>query len=181
MSFTIRPATESDIAPLAAIHNRGWQEAGKGIVDQDYLDHLRVEDRAADWKRWLEKGDQQVLLAATDFAEPAGFISFGPLRTPPPGMSPIRPLYGSEVYALYILPSCWRQGLGRLLLRQAAERLAEQKKNSLCLWVMEKNKRANVFYKALGGQRCGKHEVQIGPSRVREVCYGWRDTAQLLA
>ena len=101
--------------------------------------------------------------------------------TPPPGMSPVRPLYTAEILALYILPACWRQGLGRQLMAQAALRLQEKKHKSLCLWVLEKNMRGNAFYKALGGQRCGKKPVTIGTQTLTDVCYGWRDTAPLQA
>ena len=69
----------------------------------------------------------------------AGFVNFGKIKTAPPGMSPIRPLYSGEIYALYILPAYWRQGLGTLLIGQAAQELTLMKHKSLCLWVLEKN------------------------------------------
>ena len=49
------------------------------------------------------------------------------------------------------------------------------KHKSMCLWVLEKNERAVSFYKKLGGERCGKKEIEIGKSKVKEVCFGWRN------
>ncbi len=179
--FTIRPALESDIPVLAHIHVQGWKDAYKGIVDQDYLDSLKEEDRVKDWRNIFSNEEVSRLIAQTEDGRPAGFISFGKLKTPPPGSSPIRPLYSSEIYALYILGDYWGQGLGINLMKQAATRLRELKHPSLCLWVMEGNERAIAFYKKRGGQRCGKKQVDIGPTKGRnDLCFGWRDISVLI-
>ena len=74
----------------------------------------------------------------------------------------------------------WRQGLGRLLMREAASGLAAMKHESLCLWVLQKNKRAAEFYKALGGQRCGRMSIEVGGRTLEDVAFGWRNTRELL-
>jgi ribosomal protein S18 acetylase RimI-like enzyme len=177
--MTIFPATAGDISDLASIHAEGWKATYAGLVDRAFLDSLSVERRAAEWRAWLAAGDMQVLLARQD-GHPAGFISFGRLKTPPPGMSPIRPLYGSEVYAIYLLPEYWRRGIGAALMRAAAETLKGQKQTSLCLWVIEQNTRAQAFYDRLGGQRIGKKPTDIGGKKFTEICYAWRDTQTLI-
>lgn len=174
--LNIRLASAADANDLAHIHVEGWRASYAGLVDQAFLDGLDKEKRAADWVKWLGEGTE-ALIAHDDADNPAGFISFNRLMTPPPGMSPVRPLYTSEILAIYILPDYWRQGLGKQLMRAAAARLKEKKHKSLCLWVLEKNARGNAFYKALGGQRCGKKDVTIGNQKLVDVCYGWRDTS----
>jgi GNAT superfamily N-acetyltransferase len=141
---------------------------------------LDEESRAADWRNWLGEGKTQAQIARDENGAPAGFVSYGPLRTPPPGMSQIRPLYSSEIYALYILPAYWRQKLGTQLMGAAALHLRTLRHRSLCLWVLERNKRAVTFYKARGGQRCGKKEVEIGGAALTDIAMGWRDTVPLL-
>lgn len=170
----IRSCTPDDAIDLAHIHIEGWRASYSGLVDQSFLDTLDKDKRAQDWAKWLGEGTE-ALIAHDDHDKAAGFISFNRLMTPPPGMSPVRPLYTSEILALYILPDYWRQGLGRQLMKQAALGLKEKKHKSLCLWVLEKNSRGNAFYKALGGQRCGKKDVVIGNQKLTDVCYGWRD------
>lgn len=172
----IRPAIIADAADLAHIHIEGWRASYGGLVEQSFLDALDKDKRQADWVKWLGEGTES-LIAHDETDKPAGFIAFNKLMTPPPGMSPIRPLYTSEILAIYILPDYWRQGLGKKLMKAAAERLKERKHKSLCLWVLEKNARGNAFYKALGGQRCGKKDVTIGNQKLTDVCYGWRDTS----
>ncbi len=178
--MNIRPATETDISDLASIHVAGWRAAYGGLVDQAYLDAADADEKAAQWRQWFADGETATLIARDEANKAAGFVSFGRLRTPPPGMSPIRPLYSAEIYALYLLPDVWRQGLGRRLLGEAARALKDRKHKSLCLWVLDGNRRANDFYKALGGQRIGKKQVEIGGKLLPEAAYGWRDTAVLL-
>lgn len=178
-TISIHAATVADAETLARIHVAGWRAAYAGLVPQDYLDELREVEKAADWRRYFGDEAMTALIAEREGA-PAGFVGFGRLRTPPPGSSPIRPQYPAEVYALYLLPEHWRHGVGRALLREAALRLKEKRQTALCLWVMEKNVRANAFYKALGGQRIGKKQVEVGGRMLTEACYGWRDTTALI-
>lgn len=178
MSLDIRQAEEDDAGTIAALHVAGWQGAYGGIVDQAYLDSMSVEEREAQWKEWLP--GNTTLIAYQD-EQPTGFISFGQVQTAPPGQSGIRPLYVSEIYALYILPEHFRQGAGRALMHEAASRLLEDKKKSLCLWVLDKNDRGKKFYDALGGQRIGKQMIDIGPTKAKEICYGWRDISVLIS
>lgn len=176
---TIRPAAPPDIDALAHIHDQGWRAAYGGAVDPGYLDSVTLDMRRADWARWLTEKDMQTAVALDASGTPCGFVSYGRLRTPPPGSSPIRPLYSGEIYGLYVLPAAWRQGTGTRLMEAAAEGLAAQRHKSLCLWVLEKNANAAAFYKARGGQRCGNKDIMVGPSAVRDVCFGWRDSAIL--
>lgn len=179
MSLTIRQATEADIPDIAKIHVAGWQGAYGGIVDQGYLDDFTVEMRIPKWKERFDSGESNALIAYID-NKAVGFVDFGPLRTPPAGMSKIRPLYSSEIYALYLMPECFRQGIGTSLMKASVEKLKEQKHQSLCLWVLKDNKRSCAFYDAMGGQRVGKKMIEIGPTKAKEVCYGWRDIGGIL-
>ena len=114
----------------------------------------------------------------SDSGTPMGFVNYGRVRTPLPGSSPIRPLYSGEIYAIYVLGAYWRQGVGTSLMTEAVQGLRAMKHKSMCLWVLEKNDRAGSFYKRHGGERCGKKDIEIGSSRVKEICFGWRDTAK---
>jgi ribosomal protein S18 acetylase RimI-like enzyme len=175
----IRTATPNDIPALARIQVEGWRGAYAGIVPQDFLDALDPAVKETDWRRWFAETHMTVLIGGEDGDE--GFCCYGQLRTPIPGMSPFRPAYGAEIYSLYVLPSAWRKGLGTALVREAARRLSAERQQGLCLWVVEKNKRAVSFYKKLGGQRCANREIEIAGVTLKELCYGWRDIRGLCA
>ena len=175
----IRQATQSDIPDIAEIHVAGWQGAYGGIVDQDYIDSKTVENRIETWASIFQKNESDILLAQLD-GESVGFISYGSLRTPPAGMSKIRPLYSSEIYALYLIPNFYRQGVGTALIQEAVMQLKIKKHQSMCLWVLKDNKRGCSFYEAVGGQRVGKKVLEMGRTNVKEVCYAWRDIDEVL-
>ena len=162
----IREATTADIPDIAKIHVAGWHGAYGGIVDQGYLDEFTVEMRIEKWKEHFDKGESNALLAHVD-GEAVGFVDYGSLKTPPAGMSKIRPLYSSEIYALYLMPEFYRQGVGTALIKEAVGKLKD-------------NKRGCSFYDSIGGQRVGKKIIEIGPTKAKEVCYGWRDTSMIL-
>ncbi|MGB1076942.1 MAG: GNAT family N-acetyltransferase [Bdellovibrionales bacterium] len=174
MSFYIADATSEEIPILGVLHLEGWHSAYEGAVDQAFLDSLSVHEREEGWAKWLSNPDIHAAIAYVN-DHPVGFVSYGKVETMPPGQSAIRPQYTCEVLALYILPDYWKQGIGKKLMVYAVEKLKEDRHSGLCLWVLDKNKNACGFYEKLGGQRIGKHMIEIGPSKVKEVCYGWRD------
>ena len=176
--FTIRPVTDNDIPVIASLHIEGWKGAYGGIVDQGYLDSLTVEKRTEDWKAWRAAGESDVFIGEVD-GRPAGFVVTGRTKTPPPGSSPIRPSHSGEIYALYLHPDYWRQGLGTALIKHAARHLKEGKHSSICLWVLDANARAKSFYEKMGGQKLGAKMIEIGPNTLKEICYGWKDTSAL--
>lgn len=176
----IRKATQDDIPAIAALHIEGWKGAYGGIVDQTYLDSLTVEQRTKDWQGWMAAGESEVFLAEAE-GRPAGFVVIGRTKTPPPGSSPIRPSHSGEIYALYLHPAFWRRGIGTALIKHAARELKERKHSAVCLWVLDANVRAKSFYEKMGGQKIGNKMIEIGPSNLKEICYGWKDTAALRA
>lgn len=175
---TIRPATTVDIPAIAELHIEGWKGAYGGIVDQGYLDSLSVEQRVKDWQGWMKAGESHTFIAEEE-GHAAGFVTIGRTKTPPPGSSPIRPSHSGEIYALYLRPDFWRKGIGAALLKHAAKELKDRKHTAICLWVLDANARAKSFYEKMGGQKLGGKMIKIGPSSLKEICYGWRDTATL--
>lgn len=174
MTIIIKTATKSDIPEISELHVIGWQTSGEGVVDPRYLSDLKASDRVSEWEKHFQEDELDVLLAF-EGEECVGFVNYGPLRTAPPGMSKIRPAYSSEIYAIYLNPKYFRQGVGTKLFKEAIKHLREKKHQSVCLWVLKGNKRACAFYDKFGGQRIGKKDVEIGPTKTKDICYGWRD------
>jgi L-amino acid N-acyltransferase YncA len=104
----------------------------------------------------------------------AGFASGGPQRSELPG-------YKAELYAIYLLPTCQRQGLGRRLVRAVAAQFAAHELRSMVVWVFEANERARRFYEQLGGRRVGTAQFELGGVALQEVAYGWPEVDALSA
>ncbi|MCW2910568.1 MAG: hypothetical protein JWL68_5357 [Actinomycetia bacterium] len=163
----IRPATAGDATQIALVHVRSWQEAYRGLVPQDYLDHLDPADRVARWRRHIQGTDWSrsgVLVApagdepagftpagdepagATPApAELAGFVSYGPSRD-----EDADPAVVGEVSTIYVLAEAWGRGLGRRLMSGAVEHLTSAGYSQATLWVLPANARARRFYAAVG-------------------------------
>lgn len=179
MTLFIREATIDDIPAIARIHVPAKQKSYAVAVDNDYLQSFTFKEYEEIWKNYMAAADAKQYLALFD-DQPAGVISFGRLRTPPPGTSRIRPLYAGEIFGIHVHPDYWQKGVGKALLKKASQDLSEEKVFSLCLWVIAGNKNAISFYEHMDGQRVGKRIIEIGPSKVKELCYGWRDISVIL-
>lgn len=173
--FILKSATPDDATTIATLHVAGWHGAYGGIVDAEHLANFSVPTWTEKWQKILQDDTCRILLAHDNKGHPAGFCHYGRLLTPPPGQSNIRPQYTAEIFALYLTPDFYRQGLGRQLIRHAAQDLIAQRHQGLALWVLAQNTRACSFYSAMGGQRIGSKDAQIGSKSYKEVCYGWRD------
>lgn len=70
--------------------------------------------------------------------------------------------YG-EIWGIYLLPSFWRQGIGKELLNWGVKNLQDQGYDRISLWVLEKNINARKFYERMGFEHDGTvKELNIG-------------------
>src|SRR5262245_29067734 len=139
----IRPARLEDARAIAAIHVRSWQVAYQGIVPSSYLDSLSVEERERDWRQALEQGTPETWVAAVD-ENVLGWSAASRIRDSDAAPSTV------EVWAIYVDPLYWRQGIGQLLSRKAEEQLAVSGFSEITLWVFKDNAQAIAFYESNG-------------------------------
>src|SRR5262249_38622008 len=151
----LRLATIEDAETIASIHVRSWQTAYEGIDPAQFLAALSIQERANMWRIVISEHHGIVLLAASTHGE-VGFISFGPSRDEDGRKK-------AEIYAIYVLPQFWHQGIGRELLDEAEWRLEGQHFVAFTLWVLEENAQARRFYEARGFRLDGnRKEDTIG-------------------
>ncbi|MBI5666733.1 MAG: GNAT family N-acetyltransferase [Chloroflexi bacterium] len=105
---TVRVAVPDDAPAIARVHVDSWRSTYAGIVPQAFLDGLTYEGREAMWRGNLTNPERQsVLLVAEDEnGQPVGFTVGGPGRDEQSD-------YDAELYAIYLLPECQGQGIGR--------------------------------------------------------------------
>lgn len=120
-----------------------------------------------------DSGGRFILVADDATAGVSGFAAAGPERS---GDA----TYRGEIYAIYVLPSHQRRGLGDSLVRAVASRLAAASTTSMLLWVLEANAPARAFYEALGGIFVRTKSIDIVGQTLTEVGYGWPDLGALL-
>ena len=163
---TLRPLTEADLADIAHIHVRIWQETYRGQMDQSYLDSL---DPAAGLARWQEgyhknknNPDYGTLIARID-GDAVGFISYGPSR----GDNAPSPF---EIYAINILQAHTGQGLGYEMFQTVADILRHKGCTATYLWVLSTNENASRAYVRWGGKirKDITKDLVIGPHTYTE-------------
>jgi ribosomal protein S18 acetylase RimI-like enzyme len=161
----IRDAGLADAAVIAQIRVDSWRVAYAGLMPEEFLAGLSVEEGKANWSRALSsiQPDRAVLVVEQD-GTPCGFAAFGPSR----GGDPVE----GEIFAIYLRPEAWRRGLGAGLMSAAVGRLTEIGYRAAILWVLDSNDRARRFYEAMGwaGTREEKIDHAFG-SPLREVAY----------
>ena len=169
----VREARCADAAGVARVHVESWRTTYRGIVPDDFLAGLSVEQRERHWARVLcGAGGGEFVYVAEEDGQIVGFASGGPERSGDP-------IHKGELYAIYVLNTHQRRGLGRSLTRAVAERLARGGMRSMLVWVLAANPWRR-FYEALGGRQVYVKPVEIGGITLDEVAYGWTDVTRLV-
>ena len=148
---------------IATIRVEAWRAAYRGIVPDEYLRTLSIEQRHARWRQILEAGES--VLVAEDGDKAVGWISAARSRDVD------APQSTGEIWAVYVDPGHWGKGIGRALCAAAEEELRRQGFTEVTLWVLKDNERAQHFYVSTGLVRdaCEDRIVQLRGKALREV------------
>ena len=150
----VRVATFTDARVIAEVHVASWKAAYRGLVAQELLDALSVDERERQWIEYLE--GVRVLVVDDDDNGIAGFVAFDEPT--------------ADVKALYVAPERFGTGVGSVLLRAAHEQLQAAGRDEVALWVFTDNAAARAFYTAHGyapdgatatNARTGLEEVRL--------------------
>lgn len=155
MTDRIRAAVPADGAAVAALHVDGWQVGFRGLVSDEHLASLSVEDHTRGWTAALTDG-AHIRLFERD-SDPVGFVLVEPSSDPD--------LAGTagELTCLYVRSDSWRDGIGGHLVDAAVAALNELGFRELALWVYRDNTRARRFYDKHGWQPDGTSRTDTRP------------------
>ncbi|MFP5227749.1 MAG: N-acetyltransferase family protein [Acidobacteriota bacterium] len=162
--MNIRPAEPKDASAIARVHLASWKTTYPGIIPQEYIDGLRVENGIARWQIELS-GRKATVLVAEDRRGVFGFIAGGAIEHPVDG-------YQGELGAIYLLASHQRKGAGAALVRHLARDLRQQGFANMAVWALEANP-ACAFYRRLGGVQVAEQTIEIGGKALPELAFGW--------
>ena len=143
-SYSVRPAIARDAKAIAEIHVATWQAAYQDLMPDDYLKKMTLEKRQAYWSEAIEYSEPQLLVAA-EGEKIVGFVGYDRSRDPK-----TRSTVG-EIWAIYVLPSHWGQGVGVALWDGARDGLKEEGCTQVTIWVLLRNERALQFCELAAG------------------------------
>ena len=153
----VRPAAVRDARAVAEVHVRSWQWAYRGLMPDEYLESLSVEQREGTWRTRLAGNNHGVVVATDEAGSVVGFASIGVCRDDDA-------VEGTgELEAIYVTQEVAGTGTGRALVDAATRSLKAAGFIRATLWVLETNDRARSFYERAGwlwdGAR-SDHQVQ---------------------
>jgi ribosomal protein S18 acetylase RimI-like enzyme len=175
----IRPATPADAEALARIHVDTWKSDYRGIVPDDYLAALSVNNRGdlvndeerRDYRAMIQDTANDVFVAEQPHAGVVAFSAGGPFRDRGYRLTGS---FAGELYYVYVDTRYRERGLGTDLVKAVAGGLLNRGVASMMVWVFE-GYRAASLYERLGGKVVGRREVTLGGKRLSDIAYGWKD------
>jgi RimJ/RimL family protein N-acetyltransferase len=169
-AVVVREASADDGSAIARVHIHAWQVAYAHIFPSEALDGLSsgLDRRAAFRRETIDAGHARTYtLVCQDGDRIVGFASIGPTRD-----VDLDPEQVGELYAIYVLPEAWGQGVGQALMRELVNRLQDDRFSEAILWVLEDNPRTRRFYELAGWRLDGADKDDtIFDTSVREVRY----------
>jgi ribosomal protein S18 acetylase RimI-like enzyme len=142
-TVTIVQATVDDARAIAEVHVHSWQQAYRGLLPDEYLALLSIDQREQFWVDVLTNRQSEVMLAIVK-GTVTGFISYAASRD---NAAKTRK---AEILALYIDPVYSHKGIGKALWQSCRDKLNSDGYQSVALWVVIGNTRASEFYEAQG-------------------------------
>ena len=134
----IRQAEKEDVRQIAEILVEDWQTAYRGIMDDDFLDSLSVDQRYE-----IEVKRYEKYVVAAEGNEVLGYAWLEPTEDEPADC---------EVIALYVRYSKRNKGTGKLLMQYAFDYFRSIGRKKMIIWCLKGNDEARRFYEEVGGK-----------------------------
>ena len=158
--LTVRPARVEDVAQMARVNVRSWQEAYRGLMPDAVLDDPGfVTARERFWTVALT--DERYRANRVAVAEREGELVGIAMSGPPLDADAA---WARQLYVLYVYAAEYGTGAGATLLEAVVD-----PEESVALWVADPNPRAQAFYRKHGFVTDGATQVEDGVHEIRMV------------
>ena len=158
-SLTVRPARVEDVAQMARVNVRCWQETYRGLMSDAVLDDPGLlAARRQFWKAALV--DERYRENRVAVAERDGRLVGIAMSGPPLAAG----AWARQLYVLYVRAAEHGLGAGPTLLAAVVD-----PDEPATLWVADPNPRAQAFYRKHGFVPDGAVQVEGGVGEIRMV------------
>jgi ribosomal protein S18 acetylase RimI-like enzyme len=152
----VRAAVPEDARRFAEIHVAAWKVAYKGLIEQETIDALSIEEKVISWLKVLTSPNPGTRITVCELnGVVVAWSTHGPCRD---GNDRLRlgEVAEGEIHGLYAHPDAWGVGAGAALLSDALEYLDRLWPSSV-VWVLTKNSRARLCYERAGFKVVKEH------------------------
>ncbi|MFC7530896.1 GNAT family N-acetyltransferase [Actinoplanes sp. GCM10030250] len=158
--LTVRPARVEDVAQMARVNVRCWQETYRGLMPDAVLDDPGfVAARERFWTAALT--DERYHANRAAVAERDGEVIGIAMSGPPLDAATA---WTRQLYVLYVRAAEHGRGAGPALLAAVID-----PEDAVALWVADPNPRAQAFYRKHGFVADGATQVEEGVREIRMV------------
>ena len=163
-SVEVRFATLADAPAVANLHLIASRAVHEGVVPEAHWQATPPAKRVSFWKEAIEYGEPQVMVATLG-DEVVGFVGFDRSRDPKSKNTT------GVLWALYVDPDHFGQGVGLALWDAAREGLQDEDCTDVTVWVALASAKALAFFDAAGFKRemNTARTVPLGGVRVEEI------------
>lgn len=155
----VRHAGEDESGRMGLIYCESWKAAYKGIVPDDYLNSLTVENCTP------KKMNPAKNLVVLDGEACVGLCNISPGRDDGAGGE-------GEICAIYLLPDYFGKGFAKPLFERGVRELRGMGFTRQYLWVLADNARARSFYEKNGFHANGEtRSITISGAALWETKY----------
>ena len=165
MDIIIRTATINDAEKVAKIKIEGWQTAYRGIIDDDFLDNMNINEEIEKRKNNIENG-ADIIVAELD-NKIVGFCLYRNYIKDPESY----PNANCELSSLYVRSSLKRRGIGTKLMQHVIQKLQNQGKTKMILGCLKENYPSRAFYEKMGGKVLKTEKIAFGNKEYEETIY----------
>lgn len=158
----VRNVKKEDLRAVSEIAVRGWQTAYRGIIDDEYLDSLSIEENYQ--KRLKDYKENGFIVAELD-SEVVGFCRY----TLENLFSKDIPDIDGEICAIYVKPELKRNGIGRELFKYVFNEFKKNGNKKIILWCLKENYPSRAFYEKMGGILCDESTIKKDGKEYKEV------------
>ncbi len=170
----IEKATILDAETIADINIKVWKTTYKNIISKASLTK-RENQRESIIERICTLIKTNTYLIAKIDDTIVGFILYGSLRD----TSNLDNKKTGEIYAIYILDTHQRKGIGKNLMVHAIKDLISKEYKDLLIWGL-KNNPYTQFYEKLGGKKMSTREIKIFEDILIENSYYFEDIKSII-
>lgn len=122
-----------------------WLATYRGMLPDEMLDRLSVEEREASWRGRLEDPAADSFTLVAEDVRLRGFLTANA-----PSSDGDAGAHTAEIAALYVHPGAAGRGHGAALVSQALSRLSAAGFEEVTVWTLGVNSGARSFYERLG-------------------------------
>ncbi|MEJ7689286.1 MAG: GNAT family N-acetyltransferase [Nocardioidaceae bacterium] len=156
MSIIVRSPRLSDVERLAVVNIETWQHAYAGLVVQERLDAMDLEEYRDRWRSNLtEPPEGRIFIVAEQTSEVVAYAVGGPYRPQDEDDETPETAELGEVYALYAHPPSQGVGAGKAVHGALLQRLADAGYDEAALWVLRGNAKTRIWYRRQGWREDG--------------------------